>query len=44
MKKQLKLLGLSLDWDREISTCEPKYYKQQQEFFLELFEKTLKTT
>jgi len=41
MKKQLKLLGLSLDWDREISTCEPKYYKQQQEFFLELFEKNL---
>ena len=41
MKKQLKLLGLSLDWDREISTCEPKYYKHQQEFFLELFEKNL---
>ena len=41
MKKQLKLLGLSLDWDREISTCDPEYYKQQQEFFLELFEKKL---
>ena len=41
MKKQLKLLGLSLDWDREISTCEPEYYKHQQEFFLELFEKNL---
>jgi len=41
MKKQLKLLGLSLDWDREISTCEPDYYKHQQEFFLELFEKDL---
>ena len=41
MKKQLKLLGLSLDWDREISTCDPKYYKHQQEFFLELFEKNL---
>ena len=41
MKKQLKLLGLSLDWDREISTCEPEYYKHQQEFFLELFEKDL---
>jgi len=33
MKKQLKLLGLSLDWDREISTCDPEYYKHQQEFF-----------
>jgi len=41
MKKQLKLLGLSLDWDREISTCDPNYYKHQQEFFLELFEKGL---
>ena len=41
MKKQLKLLGLSLDWDREISTCEPEYYKHQQEFFLELFKKKL---
>ncbi len=41
MKKQLKLLGLSLDWDREVSTCDPEYYKHQQEFFLELFEKGL---
>tara|TARA_B110000438_G_C15808908_1_gene648707 strand:+ start:49 stop:2595 length:2547 start_codon:yes stop_codon:yes gene_type:complete len=41
MKKQLKLLGLSLDWDREISTCEPDYYKHQQEFFIELFKKDL---
>ena len=41
MKKQLKLLGLSLDWDREISTCDPEYYKHQQEFFLELFKKDL---
>ena len=41
MKKQLKLLGLSLDWDREISTCDPEYYKHQQEFFLELFKNGL---
>ena len=41
MKRQLKLLGLSLDWDREISTCDPEYYKHQQEFFIELFEKKL---
>ena len=30
MKKQLKRLGLSIDWSREISTCSPKYYKHQQ--------------
>ena len=36
MKSQLKKLGLSIDWDREISTCSPEYYKHQQEFFLEL--------
>ena len=41
MKKQLKLLGLSIDWDREISTCSPKYYKHQQKFFLEMFKKGL---
>ena len=41
MKKQLKKLGLSIDWDREISTCTPEYYKHQQEFFLELFDKGL---
>ena len=33
MKKQLKRLGLSIDWDREISTCSPNYYKHQQLFF-----------
>jgi leucyl-tRNA synthetase len=41
MKSQLKRLGLSIDWDREISTCSPEYYKHQQEFFLELFDKDL---
>ena len=41
MKEQLKLLGLAIDWDREISTCDPEYYKHQQVFFLELFEKKL---
>jgi leucyl-tRNA synthetase len=34
MKSQLKKLGLSIDWDREISTCTPEYYRHQQEFFL----------
>ena len=41
MKNQLKQLGLSIDWDREISTCTPEYYKHQQEFFLELYDKGL---
>ena len=41
MKNQLKKLGLSIDWDREISTCDEKYYKHQQLFFLELYEKGL---
>ena len=41
MKSQLKLLGLSIDWDREISTCTPDYYKHQQLFFLELYDKGL---
>ena len=41
MKSQLKKLGLSIDWDREISTCSSEYYRHQQEFFLELFDKGL---
>ena len=41
MKTQLKKLGLSIDWEREISTCSPAYYKHQQEFFLELYDKGL---
>ncbi len=41
MKNQLKKLGLSIDWDREISTCSKEYYRHQQEFFLELYDKGL---
>ncbi len=41
MKEQLKRLGLSIDWEREISTCSEEYYKHQQLFFLELYEKGL---
>ena len=41
MKEQLKRLGLSIDWSREISTCSPEYYKHQQQFFLDLYEKGL---
>jgi leucyl-tRNA synthetase len=39
MKKQLKMLGLSIDWDLEISTCDPDYYKHQQRLFIELYNK-----
>jgi leucyl-tRNA synthetase len=35
MKRQLKTLGLSLDWAREIATCDPRYYKHQQKMFLD---------
>ena len=41
MKTQLKQLGLSIDWDREISTCTPDYYKHQQKIFLDFFDKGL---
>ena len=41
MKNQLKKLGLSIDWSREISTCSLDYYKHQQQFFLELYDKGL---
>jgi leucyl-tRNA synthetase len=39
MKSQLKRLGLSIDWDKEISTCDENYYKQQQALFLSFFKK-----
>lgn len=39
MKSQLKRLGLSIDWDKEISTCDPSYYKHQQILFSLLFKK-----
>ncbi len=41
MKKQLKKLGLSIDWDREISTCSEEYYSHQQNFFIDLYNKGL---
>ncbi len=37
MKSQLKMLGLSIDWDLEISTCDKDYYKHQQEIFIDLY-------
>ena len=41
MKKQLKRMGFSYDWDREVSTCEPKYYRWEQLFFIWMYEKGL---
>ena len=41
MTKQLKMLGLSVDWDREVTTCLPDYYKWTQWLFLQLYKKGL---
>ncbi len=38
MRGQLKLMGLSIDWDREIATCHPEYYRHQQRMFTEFLE------
>lgn len=41
MKHQLKSLGFAYDWDREVTTCKPDYYKHEQWFFTKLVEKGL---
>ena len=41
MKSQLKQLGLAVDWDREIATCDDSYYKWEQWLFIQLFKKGL---
>jgi leucyl-tRNA synthetase len=41
MKDQLKMLGLSIDWDLEISTCDKEYYKHQQEIFIDFYNQGL---
>jgi leucyl-tRNA synthetase len=41
MKTQLKMLGLSIDWDLEISTCDKEYYKHQQEIFIDFYNQGL---
>ena len=38
MRGQLKSMGLSLDWERELATCNPDYYRQQQAMFVDMFE------
>lgn len=41
MREQLKSIGLSYDWDRELATCSPDYYQHEQKFFLDMLEKGL---
>jgi leucyl-tRNA synthetase len=41
MKKQLRSIGLSLDWSREFATCDPSYYKHQQKLFLDFLREGL---
>jgi len=41
MRRQLKRLGLSYDWKREIATCDPEYYRWEQLFFIQMYEKGL---
>lgn len=41
MREQLKAMGLSFDWDREIATCSPDYYRHEQKMFLDFFKNGL---
>ena len=41
MKSQMQRLGFSFDWNREVTTCEPEYYRWNQWFFLKMFERGL---
>lgn len=41
MREQLKKLGFSYNWSREFATCDPEYYKHEQRFFIEMYERGL---
>jgi leucyl-tRNA synthetase len=41
MRKQLKSMGLSIDWTRELATCDPSYYRHEQKLFIDLLAKDL---
>ena len=41
MKRQLQSMGLSIDWDRELATCDVEYYHQQQKLFLHFYRENL---
>jgi leucyl-tRNA synthetase len=41
MKSQLKSMGFSFDWQKELATCHPEYYRHEQEFFIEMFKNGL---
>ncbi len=41
MKSQLKSMGFSFDWQKELATCHPEYYRHEQEFFIEMFQNDL---
>ena len=41
MREQIKAMGLSIDWSRELATCDPEYYRHEQKMFIELWKKGL---
>ena len=41
MKEQLRPMGLSIDWSKELATCNPNYYEHQQKLFIEMYNANL---